>query len=207
MLQVRGASRCFGELTVFSDVTFDVGPGQACAIVGANGSGKSTLLRCVVGADHLDEGTVSVDGDPVDESSPSFRSAVASVLDEPGLFPHLSVSEHVQLIATAHGVADAAQVAGSMLDGVGMSGAADQLPVTLSSGQRRRLALASAFVRPRSMVVLDEPEQHLDAEGRGWLARTLNAEKVAGVTVLLVSHDPELVDAVADFTIDGDSWR
>ncbi|MFD4366409.1 ATP-binding cassette domain-containing protein [Rhodococcus sp. NPDC058521] len=207
MLQVRGASRCFGALTVFSDVTFDVELGTACAIVGANGAGKSTLLRCVVGADHLDEGAILFDGEPVDESSPTFRAAVASVLDEPGFFPHLSVSEHIRLIASAHGMPDASEVAEATLDNFGMSGAADQLPVTLSSGQRRRLALASAFVRPRTTLVLDEPEQHLDAEGRARLADTLNAEKAAGVTVLLVSHDPELVDAVADFTIDGDSWR
>ena len=73
-----------------------------------------------------------------------------------------------------------------------------QLPLTLSSGQRRRLALASCFVRPRRLLVLDEPEQRLDAAGKDWLARRLLREKADGVAVLMASHDPELVEATAD---------
>ena len=67
--------------------------------------------------------------------------------------------------------------------------------------------LASAFVRPRRVLVLDEPEQHLDAAGREWLIRTLVAEKDAGVAVLFVSHDAVLVDTVADVVVDADAWR
>jgi ATPase subunit of ABC transporter with duplicated ATPase domains len=77
-----------------------------------------------------------------------------------------------------------------------------QLPGTLSSGQKRRLALASAFVRPRRLLVLDEPEQRLDHAGLEWLAQRLNAEKAQGLAVLLVSHDANLVEAVADSVVD-----
>jgi ATPase subunit of ABC transporter with duplicated ATPase domains len=72
------------------------------------------------------------------------------------------------------------------------------VPPTLSSGQRRRLALASCFVRPRRLLVLDEPEQRLDALGKQWLTEQLGREKKQGAAVLMASHDPELVDAVAD---------
>lgn len=207
MLHVFGVCRHFGALTVFGDVTFQVSAGQACAVVGANGSGKSTLLRCIVGADRPDSGTITFNGYPVDESSPTFRASVASVLDDPDGFAHLSVREHLELVATAHGVSDVRGVVGTVLDGIALSSAADQLPATLSTGQRRRLALASAFVRPRTMLVLDEPEQHLDVQGRQWLAATLNAEKARGVTIILVSHDEALVSAVADHQVDGDTWR
>jgi ABC-2 type transport system ATP-binding protein len=212
MLHVSDACRRFGAFTVFSDVGFDVLPGEACALVGSNGSGKSTLLRCIVGADRLDDGTITFGmepsgAEPVDESAPTFRAAVASVLDDHAVFPHLSVREHLELIASAHGVHHSSSAAGTVLDAIGLTGAADQLPGTLSSGQRRRLALGSAFVRPRSMVVLDEPEQHLDATGRRWLADTLVAEKAAGVSVVLASHDEDLVAAVADQRIDADAWR
>lgn len=73
-----------------------------------------------------------------------------------------------------------------------------QLPSTLSSGQRRRLALASIFVRPRTLLVLDEPEQRLDVEGVAWLGDKLLAEKAAGRGIVLVSHDPDLVARVCD---------
>ncbi|MDT5035073.1 MAG: type transport system ATP-binding protein, partial [Micromonosporaceae bacterium] len=68
--------------------------------------------------------------------------------------------------------------------------------------QRRRLALASCFVRPRRLLVLDEPEQRLDVRGRAWLADRLQREKAAGTSVLMASHDEELVDAVADVRIE-----
>jgi ATPase subunit of ABC transporter with duplicated ATPase domains len=72
-----------------------------------------------------------------------------------------------------------------------------QLPATLSSGQRRRLALATAFVRPRTLLVLDEPEQRLDVEGVAWLAGRLAAERARGLAIVMASHEPSLVEAVA----------
>jgi ATPase subunit of ABC transporter with duplicated ATPase domains len=72
-----------------------------------------------------------------------------------------------------------------------------QLPGTLSSGQRRRLALATAFVRPRKLLVMDEPEQRLDTEGVSWLAGRLKAERAKGLAIVFASHEPSLVETVA----------
>ncbi|OZD08474.1 ABC transporter ATP-binding protein [Rhodococcus sp. 06-235-1A] len=207
MLVIADATRRFGSLTVFSDVNFAVSEGSVCALVGANGAGKTTLLRCVVGADDLDSGTITLFGEPVDETAPDFRARMASILDDPGTFPHLSVSEHLQLVAAAHGVADPPSAAERVIEGLGLEHVVDQLPVTLSSGQRRRLALGSAFVRPRDVLVLDEPEQRLDAAGKRWLAQAIEHEKQAGCIVLMASHDPDLVEQVADTCVDGDRWR
>ncbi|MDZ7932287.1 MAG: ABC transporter ATP-binding protein [Rhodococcus sp. (in: high G+C Gram-positive bacteria)] len=207
MLTITDATRRFGSLTVFSDITVEVPEGTVCALVGANGAGKTTLLRCVVGADHLDSGTIRLFGRPVDETEPEFRARVASVLDDPGTFPHLSVGEHLQLVAAAHGVADPLSAAETVAEGLGLGRIVDQLPGTLSSGQKRRLALGSAFVRPRDVLVLDEPEQRLDSAGRRWLADAIHREKRAGCIVLMASHDRDLVEQVADMSVDGDRWR
>jgi len=72
-----------------------------------------------------------------------------------------------------------------------------QLPGTLSSGQRRRLALATAFVRPRKLLILDEPEQRLDTEGVAWLAGRLQTERQSGLAIVFASHEPSLVQTVA----------
>ena len=69
-----------------------------------------------------------------------------------------------------------------------------QLPGTLSSGQRRRLALATAFVRPRKLLMMDEPEQRLDTEGVAWLAGRLKAERQQGLAIVFASHEPALVE-------------
>ncbi|WP_407445976.1 ATP-binding cassette domain-containing protein [Rhodococcus sp. (in: high G+C Gram-positive bacteria)] len=207
VLSVRDAERRFGDLLVFTAVDFDVAAGACSAVTGANGAGKSTLLRCLVGADRLDRGTVTIDGSAADESSAAQRAAVASVVGDVATFAHLTAHEHLQLVALAHGMPDPAGLASRTLSDVGLSGASDQLPVTLSGGQRRRLALASVFVRPRRLLVLDEPEHHLDAAGRAWLAERIADEKNRGCAVVIASHDPDLVAAVADDTVDADSWR
>jgi ABC-type multidrug transport system ATPase subunit len=200
VLTVRGLARSFGNLLVFDGVSFTVEPGRVAVVLGPNGAGKTTLLRCVVGADRADAGEVLLDGRPLRETEPWVRSAVAAALDDIDFFPDLSVAEHLELVAFAHG--GAADPVDRLLGDLGLDPARDQLPATLSSGQRRRLALASCFVRPRRLLVLDEPEQRLDTRGRAWLTERLRQEKADGTAVLLASHDPELVDAVADERIE-----
>jgi ABC-type multidrug transport system ATPase subunit len=198
---VDGLSRSFGPHRVVQNVSFQLAAGQACAVVGPNGAGKTTLLRCVVGADRPDSGTVRLDGRPLVETDPATRAAVASVLDDVEFFPDLSVAEHLQLLAYAHGTARAADRVDELINELGLQPARDHLPPTLSSGQRRRLALGSCFVRPRRLLVLDEPEQRLDQPGRAWLAEQLRREKTAGVAVLMASHDAALIEAVADHRV------
>lgn len=198
LLTVRGITRRFADRTVLDDVDLDVAAGEAVGVVGPNGSGKSTLLRCIVGADEADSGTAVLSGRDLDERQPEIRRDLAVVMDDIDFFPDLSVVEHLDLVARAHAQPDAEQVVDDVLHEVGLVEVSGQLPSTLSSGQRRRLALASVFVRPRRLLVLDEPEARLDVEGLRWLAERLVAEKVAGRAVLLVSHDADLVDRVCD---------
>ena len=184
-------------MEVLAGVDLAVAPGEAVALVGPNGSGKTTLLRCVVGADRPNAGTVTFDGRPMVETDPRVRAETAAVLDDVEFFGDLSVAEHLELLAYAHAAPDPDAVEQVIAD-LDLGGVRDQLPPTLSSGQRRRLALASCFVRPRRLLVLDEPEQRLDAAGRQWLTDRLLAEKRAGTAVVFASHDDDIVGAVAD---------
>lgn len=197
-LAVTGLVHEYAGRRVIDGLSFQVGAGEAVALVGPNGSGKTTVLRCVVGAVVPTGGRVVLSGALVDERSPDQRRAVAALLDDLDFFADLSVAEHLDLLARAHGNRQPGDLVAALLDEVGLSGAADQLPGSLSSGQRRRLALATVFVRPRRLLVLDEPEQRLDTAGLEWLAAKLIAEKQFGTAVLLASHDDDLVEAVAD---------
>jgi ABC-2 type transport system ATP-binding protein len=198
VLRVKGLQHSFGELRVLRDVNVSLRRGQICAVIGPNGAGKTTLLRCIAGTIKPDAGEIRLLGQEVDEADPHTRAAVASVLDDIDFFPDLSVAEHLELMAYTHATPDPVTVVEEVLTALSLDGARDQVPPTLSSGQRRRLALASCFVRPRRLLVLDEPEQRLDALGRAWLTEQLGREKMAGSAVLMASHDPELVEAVAD---------
>jgi ABC-type multidrug transport system ATPase subunit len=202
LLEVRGLTRRFGTVTVLDGLDLDVNPGHAMALVGPNGVGKSTALRCIVGTDTPTAGTVQLHGRPLDERDPVVRRALAVVMDDLDFFPDLSVGEHLDLFAKAHGLADAEERVDETLGELGLADQADQLPGSLSAGQRRRLGLAAALVRPKLVLVLDEPEARLDDQGRAWLAGRLREEKGHGVAIVMASHDADLVAAVADGVVD-----
>ncbi len=197
VLKVTKLKRAFGPVTIFDNFSLEVRTGEAIALTGRNGAGKSTLLRCLIGADRADEGTVEVCGNSMSETSPHIRRDVATVIDDLDFFPDLSVVEHLDLLARAHGITDPDAVVDDVLEEVQLVSQSGQLPGTLSSGQRRRLALATAFVRPRKLLVLDEPEQRLDTEGVDWLAQRLKSERQKGLAIVFASHEPALVETVA----------
>ncbi len=189
VLRVHGLTKAFGGVPVVDGLTFTVRAGEVVALVGANGAGKTTALRCIVGADTADGGDVSLLGAPYGEADAEVRRRVCSLLDDFAWLPDLTVSEHLHLYARAFGPSDATDLVDEAMDELGVRDLADRLPGTLSSGQTRRFALAQALVRPWSLLVLDEPEQRLDADGRAWLADWLRLEAGRGRAVLLASHD------------------
>ncbi len=196
VLKVTNLSKSYGPSVIVENFSLEVREGEAVALTGRNGAGKSTVLRCLVGADRPTEGTVEVLGEKVSESNVDIRRNVATVIDDLDFFPDLSVVEHLDLLARAHGLDDADALVDEVLEEVQLVPQSGQLPGTLSSGQRRRLALATAMVRPRKLLVLDEPEQRLDVEGIRWLGERLRAEKERGLAIVLASHEPSLVEAL-----------
>ncbi|BBF99199.1 MULTISPECIES: ABC transporter ATP-binding protein [Pseudonocardia] len=198
MLEVIDVCKSYGGEPLFENVRLAVPAGSAVAVVGANGCGKSTFLRGVLGIEAFDTGSVVLDGAEFDERDPAVRAAVAADVEELPSFPDLSVREHLELMAHAHAVPEAAAVTENVLRELQLQSAADRMPATLSSGQRRRLAFGAWLVRPRRVLVLDEPEQRLDTDGRAWLADALLTERRNGTAVLFATHDRALVDQVAD---------
>ncbi len=201
-LRAQGLVKRFGPRAIIDGVEIHVAAGQVLALVGGNGSGKTTLLRILAGLLEPDDGEVTWQGRPLDESDPWVRSELAILLDDAGAFPDLSVGEHLELLARAFSVTDAAAAATTVLDEVGLAAQRDQLPATLSSGQRHRLGLGSVLVRPAALMVLDEPEQRLDAAGRLWLAARLRAAADDGAAIVIASHDQAVIDTTADLVLE-----
>ena len=199
----------YGKQEIVHGVSLAADSGKITCIFGPNGSGKSTLLRTLVGPLEPLAGTVTFAGAPVDERVAAFRRVVAAVLDDDAFFVSLTGREHLLLTARGHGVAAPEEVVDAEVAAFGLGERADALPSALSSGQRRRLALAAAFVRPARLLVLDEPERRLDTGMRARLAARLAALRDAGTAVLLASHDADVVGTVADqvLAVDDDDCR
>jgi len=187
----------YGTKSVCGVASFSLQSGQALALVGPNGAGKSTVVKTVVGQLEAVSGTALIHGVKVDDRTLDFRREVAVVFDDDAFFPALTVEEHLAIVSAGHGVEDVEEVIASELEFFGLKALATSRPYNLSSGQRRRMLLASAFVRPRSLLVLDEPEQRLDTAMRHRLATRLRAEVDAGLALLVVTHDPEFLTTVA----------
>jgi ABC-2 type transport system ATP-binding protein len=202
VLELRGLGKSFGDTPVLVNVSFTVERGEVVALTGPNGSGKSTLLRCMVGWDTPDTGEVLFEGGPYQDRLPAVRAAVALALGAGDEFADLTVREHLEFMARAHGDNDPDGTINEVLTELGLFELQQRFPFTLSQGQRRRLGLASCFVRPRRLLILDEPEQNLDVQGREWLAHKLSAERRAGVGVLMACHDAALVGRVADSEVE-----
>ena len=199
LLSLDGVSRSFGERVALYPVSLDVAAGECVALLGVNGSGKSTLLRIAAGRDKPTSGTVTFDGRVLEEEDLHARARIAVVGDVAATYPDLTVREHLLLVAVSHGVGDeAAGWVDWALEDRHLTDKADALPSSLSSGQHQALLLASALVRPRDLLVLDEPEQRLDPDARTRLADRLSSEREDGTAVLVATHHRELALAVAD---------
>ena len=118
VLKVEKLKKAYGPVTIVEGFDLKVAAGEAVALTGRNGAGKSTVLRCLVGADRPDEGTVEVLGVKMKETSPEIRRNVATVIDDLDFFPDLSVVEHLDLLARAHGIADPDDLVDEILDEV-----------------------------------------------------------------------------------------
>lgn len=202
LLALAGVSRSYGSLQALAPVSLELAAGECIALLGVNGSGKSTLLRIAAGRDTPSTGQVSYCGRPLREDALVARTQIAVAGDVSSTYPDLTVREHLLLVAIAHGAGkDAAGLVDEALAECRLAGHQAALPGSLSSGQRQALQLAAVLVRPRRLLILDEPEQRLDPGARRWLAGLLAQEKASGAAVLLATHHVELAESVADHVI------
>lgn len=184
----------YGSTPVLVGVSLTVAPGEGVCVTGENGIGKSTLLRCVSGLQQPDQGTIRVfGGDP--GATPEFWRAVVTTVEPPTWYPGLTAREHAELVCRAHGQDPEEAGVDEALERFGLGGHTDAIPPSLSSGQKQRLVLALALLRPSALLILDEPEQRLDREGRADVASLLTDYVAGGGSLLMASHDDSFAAA------------
>ena len=191
------------DLVILQDISIEVMPGEAVAVVGASGSGKSTLLGLLAGLDTPTSGRVRLDGVELAALDEDGRAALRArllgfVFQSFQLLPALNALENVMLpleLANAPGAADAAT---RMLERVGLGERLRHYPKTLSGGEQQRVALARAFVTRPKLLLADEPTGNLDAAtGAGVIDLMFEMNAEAGTTLLLVTHDEAIASRCA----------
>jgi ABC-type Fe3+/spermidine/putrescine transport system ATPase subunit len=176
---------------VIHDLSLDVPAGGLTTVLGPSGSGKSTLLGLIAGIESPSAGDILFDGVSI-VAVPAAKRGVALVLQQPHLFPYLSVGDNVTFGLAARGVRRATRVAEAdrWLALVGLDGTAGRRPRELSGGEQQRVALVRALATEPRVLLLDEPLASLDPQVRVALQALLrDLVTETGVTSLMVTHD------------------
>ena len=213
MIETANLSRDYpmpgGVVHAVQDVSISVGRGQLVALRGRSGSGKTTLLSMIGALDRPTRGTVSVDGLPVSELPESEligfrREKVGFIFQAFGLMPILSAAENVEVPLRLVG-ADPAMRERRVLDlleMVGLGPRANHRPHELSGGEQQRVAIARALANRPDLLLADEPTGQLDSQtGRSVMVLLQHLMRSEGVTAIVATHDPQLID-LADRVIE-----
>ncbi|WP_267200932.1 amino acid ABC transporter ATP-binding protein [Limosilactobacillus kribbianus] len=202
MLEVKNLSKSFGERVILDKVNLTVKDGEILSIVGPSGAGKTTLLRCITGLETADAGQFLIDGQPFDPQGTAESDRVIGVVfQDYNLFPNLSVMENITLapiMVLKKSKDQAERDARGLLDELGLSTKGDLYPWQLSGGQKQRVAIARALAMNPKILCYDEPTSALDPAMRKEVARIILDLKKEGMTQLVVTHDFDFADEIAD---------
>ncbi len=190
-IALAGLRKDFGERAALDGVGLELGAGETLVVLGPNGAGKTTLLRILATLLRPSGGEATVLGCALPREAWKLRGQIGYLGHEALLYRDLSGRENLRFHARLHGLEPAAAEAriDELLAAAGMDRRGDDHVVELSAGMRQRLAICRCVLHRPALLLLDEPDSNLDAEGRE-LARGLIGP-TAGLTRVVVTHDPE----------------
>ena len=204
MIEVRGLSKRYGELTALTDISLKVEPGEMLVVLGPSGAGKSTLLRCVNRLVEPSSGEVRIAGDPPAGGGAALRrlrSQVGMIFQDHNLVPRLSVLKNVLTGRLARMPAwmsllqlfrdEDLRIALDCLKRVELDDRAWSRADRLSGGQQQRVGIARAIVTDPTILLCDEPTGDLDRKSGDEILSLLQAlNREQGKTIVMVTHDP-----------------
>ena len=214
LVEVEGLHKSFKDNHVLRGVSFAVDEGEVLAIIGPSGSGKTTMLRCVNLLERPDEGRITVAGQALCNPGPDGKTTFAPrseirqarehmgmVFQRFNLFPHMTAMQNimeapVNVKGTKKEAAkDRAQ---ELLEAVGLGHKADSYPLQLSGGQQQRVAIARALAMDPKLMLFDEVTSSVDPELAGEILLVMKRLALAGMTMLVVTHEMGFAAEVAD---------
>jgi ABC-2 type transport system ATP-binding protein len=193
-IQLSGFGKRYGARTAVEDVSFAVSRGSVVGLLGPNGAGKTTILKALVGLVRPTSGSVRIGAGS--SAALSRAQVLGFALDPPGMEPGHRVTRHLEIAALMAGVSRLR--VDQVIDTYGLRDCVRQRVRSLSTGQRQRLALATAQLGSPEILILDEPTNGLDAEGVRWLRHALRRHADAGGAVLISSHMLFEMQQIAD---------
>jgi D-methionine transport system ATP-binding protein len=216
-------SKSFGRVIALDDVTFDVKKGEILGIIGRSGAGKSTLIRCLNGLEKPDRGRVEILGQNIvplaERALQRVRRRVGMIFQHFNLLSAKTVAQNVALPLKIAGVpaSERAERVRELLALVGLSDKSEVYPAKLSGGQKQRVGIARALAAEPALLLCDEATSALDTETTLSILDLLHdINRRLGLTIVLITHEMNVVRTIADRVIvldegriveEGEVWR
>jgi glutamate/aspartate transport system ATP-binding protein len=203
MIEFKNVSKWYGAFQVLKDCTTRIEKGEVVVVCGPSGSGKSTLIKCVNGLEPFQQGEIVVNGESVgapETNLPRLRSKIGMVFQHFELFPHMSVTENLNLAQVrvlGRSLEEATQKSMALLQRVGMEDHARKFPGQLSGGQQQRVAIARGLAMDPIAMLFDEPTSALDPEMINEVLDVMTALAKEGMTMMVVTHEMGFASRVA----------
>lgn len=204
LVVVADVNKYFGDLHVLKNVSLNVGRGEVVVILGPSGSGKSTLCRVINRLEPINDGVISIDGQPLPSEGAALarlRADVGMVFQSFNLFAHKTVLDNVTLgprKVRRRSRADSERAARVLLERVGVADQADKYPAQLSGGQQQRVAIARALAMEPKAMLFDEPTSALDPEMVTEVIDVMSDLAQQGMTMIVVTHEMGFAKTAAD---------
>jgi len=202
MIEFKDVTKKYGRHTVLDKLNLKIEPGEFVSVIGPSGAGKSTLVYALMGAENIQHGEISVDGYVVnkmdDKALQYYRRKIGVVFQDYKLLQQKNVYENVAFALEVCGYerADIKQRVPEVLEKVGLHKQQKQFPHQLSGGERQRAAIARALVHNPNLIIADEPTGNLDPKTAREIADLLLKINAEGTTVILATHNYELVNRI-----------
>ncbi|MEU4289287.1 amino acid ABC transporter ATP-binding protein [Kribbella sp. NPDC026596] len=195
LVALTDVNKHFGELHVLKDINLSIAKGEVVVVIGPSGSGKSTLCRAINRLEPIDNGTITLDGQPLPSEGKALarlRADVGMVFQSFNLFAHKTILQNVTLgpmKVRGQGKAEADENARALLDRVGVAAQAHKYPAQLSGGQQQRVAIARALAMDPKVMLFDEPTSALDPEMIKEVLDVMVDLAGQSMTMVVVTHE------------------
>ncbi|MBQ3763584.1 MAG: ABC transporter ATP-binding protein [Synergistaceae bacterium] len=198
ILELKNVSKIYGNLKALADVNLTVNAGDWLSIMGPSGSGKTTMINIIGCMDTPSEGSVILDGTDISKESAGNltrirRDKIGLIFQQFHLISYLTALENVMVAQYYHSMPDEEE-AMEALSKVGLADRAGHLPAQLSGGEQQRVCIARALINSPRILLGDEPTGNLDEENEGIVVDIFRRLHDEGVTIIIVTHDPEVGD-------------
>jgi len=203
MIELKNVTKIYNKKTAALDnINLLMKKGEFVSVVGASGAGKSTMVKLLIGEEKPTKGEVIIDEWCVNKLKkrriPAFRREIGVVFQNYRLLPKKTAYENLAFAMEVSGAkkAEISESVPQMLEIVGLANKSDNFPIQLSGGEQQRIAIARALIHEPKLLIADEPTGNLDTFATWDIIRLLLKINELGTTVVLASHDKEVVNAL-----------